>query len=151
MSTQCFFTYIKIINSYDLSYWLKDVPILLCFPTVTFQEWFPEANTKRSQEDYITHTDQNSRVCSWPPHGEGLVVQLCLTLVAPWTAARWAPPSVGFSRQEYWSELPFPSPGDLPDWGIEPESPALQADSLPTELQGKPYHIVKGYSLMYHL
>ena len=45
---------------------------------------------------------------------------------------------MGFSRQEYWSGLPFPSPGDLPDPGIEPWSPALQADSLPTELQGKP-------------
>ena len=48
------------------------------------------------------------------------------------------PPSMGFSRQEYWSGLPFPSPGDLPDLGIEPEFPALQADSLPTDLQRKP-------------
>ena len=45
---------------------------------------------------------------------------------------------MGFSRQEYWSGLPFPSPGDLPDPGIKPRSPALQADSLPTELWGKP-------------
>ena len=45
---------------------------------------------------------------------------------------------LGFPRQEYWSELPFSSPGDLPDPGIEPESPALQADSLLTKLQGKP-------------
>ena len=44
----------------------------------------------------------------------------------------------GFSRQEYWSGLPFPSPGDLPDPGIEPGSPALQADALPSELLGKP-------------
>ena len=44
-----------------------------------------------------------------------------------------APPSMGFSRQEYWSGLPFPSPGDLPDPGIEPGSPALQADTLPSE------------------
>ena len=43
----------------------------------------------------------------------------------------------GFSRQEYWSELPFPSPEDLPDPGIEPRSPSLQADSLPSELQGR--------------
>ena len=49
-----------------------------------------------------------------------------------------APLSMGFSRQEYWSRLPFPSPGDLPDPGIEPRSPALQVDSLPTELSGKP-------------
>ena len=58
--------------------------------------------------------------------------------VTPWTVAHQAPPSMGFSRQEYWSGLPFPSPGDLPNPGIEAGSPALQTDSLPTELQGKP-------------
>ena len=47
-----------------------------------------------------------------------------------------APPSMGFSRQEYWSGLPFPSPGDLPDPGIKPRSPTLQADALPSELKG---------------
>ena len=51
--------------------------------------------------------------------------------------ARQAPLSMGFSRQEYWSELPFPSPGDLPYPGIEPESPALQADSLLFEPPGR--------------
>ena len=51
--------------------------------------------------------------------------------------ARKVPLSMGFSRQEYWSGLLFPSPGDLPDPGIEPQSPALQADSLPSELPGK--------------
>ena len=51
--------------------------------------------------------------------------------VTPWTVAYQAPPSVGFSRQEHWSGLPFPSPGDLPDPGIEPRSPALRADALP--------------------
>ena len=55
----------------------------------------------------------------------------------PWTVACQAPLSMGFSRQEYWSGLSFSSPGDLPDPGIEPRSPALQADSLPTELQEK--------------
>ena len=66
--------------------------------------------------------------------GGGLVTQSCLTLVTPWTAAHQAPLYIGFSRQEYWSRLPFPSPGDLPNPGIEPRSPALQADSLLTEL-----------------
>ena len=56
----------------------------------------------------------------------------------PWTIAHQAPPSMEFSRQEYWSELPFPSPGDLPDPGIEPGSPALQADALLSEPPGKP-------------
>ena len=60
----------------------------------------------------------------------------------PWTAAHQAPLSVRSSRQGYWSGLPFPSPGDLPTPGIKPGSPALQADSLPTELQGKPFLIV---------
>ena len=69
--------------------------------------------------------------------GGGLVAKSCLTLVTPWTVARQASLSMGFSRQEYWSGLPFPSLGDLPNPGIEPESPALQADFLPTELQGK--------------
>ena len=46
----------------------------------------------------------------------------------PWTVAYQAPPSMGFSRQEYWSGLPFPSPRDLPDPGIEPRSPTLQAE-----------------------
>ena len=56
----------------------------------------------------------------------------------PWTVACQAPLSMGFSRQEYWSGLPFPSPGDLSNPGIEPGSSASQSDSLPTELQGKP-------------
>ena len=54
-----------------------------------------------------------------------------------WTVAYLAPLSMGFPRQEYWSGLPFPSPGDLPDPGIEPRSPALQADTLPSEPPGK--------------
>ena len=70
--------------------------------------------------------------------GRGLVTKLCLTLATPQAVACQAPLSMGFSRQEYWSGLPFPSPGDLPDPGIKTRSPALQADSLPTELRGKP-------------
>ena len=62
-------------------------------------------------------------------------VQLFAT---PWTVAYQAPPSMGFSRQEYWSGLPFPSPGDLPNPGIEPGSPAFQADALTSEPPGKP-------------
>ena len=55
-----------------------------------------------------------------------------------WAIACQAPLSKEFSRQEYWSVLPFPSPGDLLDPGIEPESLTLQADSLPSEPPGKP-------------
>ena len=56
----------------------------------------------------------------------------------PWTVAYQASPSMRFSRQEYWSGLPLPSPGDLPEQGIGPRSPALQTDSLLTEQPGKP-------------
>ena len=56
----------------------------------------------------------------------------------PWTVAYQAPPSVEFSRQEYWSGLPFPSLGDLPYPGMEPRSPTLQTDTLPSEPPGKP-------------
>ena len=62
-------------------------------------------------------------------------VQLVMT---PWTVARQAPLSTGFPRQEYWSGLPFPSPGDLPNLKMEARSPAWHADSLPSELQGSP-------------
>ena len=58
--------------------------------------------------------------------------------VTPWTVAHEASLSMEFSRQEYWSGLPFPSPGDLPDPGIEHRSLALQTDSLPSEQPGKP-------------
>ena len=56
----------------------------------------------------------------------------------PWTVACQAPLSMGYPRQEYWSGLPFPSPGDPPDAGIEPRSSALQADSFPLRHQGNP-------------
>ena len=59
--------------------------------------------------------------------------------MTPWTAVHWAPLSMGFPRQEYWSGLPFPSPGGLPDPGMETASSALQADSLPSEPPGKTF------------
>ena len=65
----------------------------------------------------------------------GLVAKLCPTLETPWTVAHQAPLSMGFFGQKYWSEFPFPSPGDLADPGIKPGSLALQADYLPNELQ----------------
>ena len=59
--------------------------------------------------------------------------------VTPWATAHQAPPSMGFSKEEYWSGLPFPSLGDLLNPGIDLRSPALQADSLPAEPPGKPH------------
>ena len=64
-------------------------------------------------------------------------IMSCLTLCDPWTVVYQASLSIGFSRQEYWSGLPFPSPEDLPYPGIEPRSPTLQADALASEPPGK--------------
>ena len=75
--------------------------------------------------------NQNSPLKSYSTVGGDLVTKSCPTL-----PTCQAPLSMGFSRQEYWSGLPFPPPGYLPNPGIEPRSPALQADSLPTELWG---------------
>ena len=61
-------------------------------------------------------------------------------LATPWTAAFQAPPSMGFSREEYWSGLPFPSPGDLPDPEIEPTPPALAGGFFTTEPSGKSFN-----------
>ena len=73
------------------------------------------------------HCSETRGVLAW-----GLVAQSCPTLATPRTVARQAPLSMGFSRQEHWSGLPFPSPGNLPNPRIEPRLLALQADPLPT-------------------
>ena len=73
-----------------------------------------------------------------PHQSESEVAQLYPTVCDPWTVAHQAFPSMGFSRQEYWSGLPFPSPGDLLGPGIEPRSPILQADALTLAPPGKP-------------
>ena len=76
-----------------------------------------------------------------------LVAQSCLSLWDLWTVAHQAPLSMGFSRPEYWSGLPCPPPGDLPHTGIEPGFPASQADSLLSELSGKPCFQQRLYAL----
>ena len=70
------------------------------------------------------------------------VTQSCPTLCNPMDCSHQAPLSMGLSRQEFWSELPFPSPGDLPNPGIKPGSPALHTDTLPSEPPGKPQCVV---------
>ena len=77
----------------------------------------------------------------------GFVVKSCLALETPATIACQASLSMGFSMQEYRSMLPFSSPGDLLDPGIKPGSLALQADSLPTEIQGKPTRLLGEISI----
>ena len=71
------------------------------------------------------------------------------SFATPWIVAPQAPLSMEFSRQEYWSGLPCPPPGDLPDPGNEPGSPALQADSLPSEPPGKPQRNWYIYTMEY--
>ena len=73
-----------------------------------------------------------------------LVVQSCLTPCDPMGCANQTPPPMGFFRQEYWSGLPCPPPGDLSNPGIEPRSPTFQADSLPSEPPGKPRNTEMG-------
>ena len=81
------------------------------------------------------------------------VTQSCLTLCNPMDCSHQAPLPIRFFRQEYWSKLPFLPPGDLPDLGMEPGSPTLQADSLPAEPAGKPFlsfpFIEKVFGAMY--
>ena len=67
---------------------------------------------------------------------------------APWTVARQAPLSMGFPRQEYWIGMPFPSPGDPPDPGTEPTSPAWQADSLPLSHLGSPWRGIQVFTIL---
>ena len=85
---------------------------------------------------------------------ESKVAQWCPTLCDPWTVAHQAPPSMGFSRHlANWSGLPFPSPGDLPDPGIEPRSPTLQAGALTFASPGKPpeYYKAKVQQVYFNL
>ena len=83
--------------------------------------------------------------------GGGAVAKSCPFLEIPWTIAHHAPLSPEFPRQEYWSGFPLPSPGDLPNPGIEPRSPALQ-ESLPTEPPGKPEESLgKSYQDIYEI
>ena len=82
-------------------------------------------------QDFIWMTSEYKEKCSTSTVVYSLShVQLFVT---PWTVTRQAPLSMGFSRQDYWSGLPFASPGDLPDPGIKPSSPTLQEDSLPSK------------------
>ena len=75
---------------------------------------------------------------SYSVGGSGSVRKSCPTSTTSWTVAHQVPLSMGFSRQEHWSGLLFPSLRDLPHPGIKPVSSALQVDSLPTEIPGKP-------------
>ena len=92
-------------------------------------------------QNYIRVTVRTFTIC------EGKLLSCIQLFLTPWTVAHQAPPPMGFSRQEYCSGLPFPSPGDLPDAGMEPRSPALHADTLLSESPGKPLLFVSGTKL----
>ena len=100
--------------------------------------WYHQASISSTLE-----LEQTSFFCVWRPPEGCMYLCVCELLscdqlfVTPWTIAHKANLSMEFFRQEYWSGLPFPSSGDLPNSGIEPGSPALQADSLPLEPLGK--------------
>ena len=87
----------------------------------------------------LTDTEQEDKWVKWVKS-----LSRVRLFATPWTVAHQAPPSMGFSRQEHWSGLPFPSSGDLPNPGIKPWSATLQANSLQSELPGKPqFHMWK--------
>ena len=92
-------------------------------------------NKDRNGMDLTEAEDIKKR---WQEYTEVKSLSRVRLFATPWTVAYQAPLSMGFSKQECWSGLPFPSPGDLPDPGIEPGSPSLQADALPSEPPGKP-------------
>ena len=124
----------------------------LCFPFLA-QFWF-------CSQPFLFHMGLFHRIESWsvvlhvgggqpaPPCHGPLVIPPCWSLshirlfATPWTVTHQAPLSMGFSRQEYWSGLPFHSIGNLLDSGIKPRSPALQADSLLSELPEKPHGLL---------
>ena len=91
----------------------------------------------RNVSSFNDSAQEDCLLCAGSEESESEVAQSCPTLSDLWTLAHQAPPSMGFSRQEYWSGLPFPSPGDLPDPGIEARSPTLQADALTSVPPGK--------------
>ena len=118
-------------------HFLKVTTVLSYFETIFISYWKPSLTfytVSYSNSTCYTHTSSYTHPSISLTREKSLShVQL---FAIPWTVAYQAPPSMGFFRQEYWSGLPFPSPGDLPNPGIEPRSPALQADILPSKPPG---------------
>ena len=137
-------TRISVLGRHSCPRWLYLITQWRPVKVLNVGCWFPQGHCLRCCTCFLkmvpgVRKSTNKRVCLRKIKiCTGLVAQSCPIVVAPWTVACQAPLSMGFSWQEYWSGLPFPSPGDLPDPWIKPRSPALQADSLPTELQEKP-------------
>ena len=129
LSLSCIYIFPLIFLSCAFSYILRFSPFLyffLSYPLFSSTMW----------QIYFEVLSCTYSSCFFI--GGGLVAKSCLTFATSWTIAHQAPLSMGFSRQEYWGGLPFLFPGDLPDPGTEPGFSTWQADSLPTELWGKP-------------
>ena len=108
----------------------------ICIPFISFSALISMAQTSKT---VLNSNGESGHLCLVPDFKVKVKSVSHVRLFAtPWTVAYQAPLSMGFYRQECWSGLPFPSPGDLPNPGIEPGSPALQADALPSESSGKP-------------
>ena len=116
----------KLSVQHDLNFRRHEVIITVNFVTI---HHLIQTHKKRKKNvfPFVMRTSEPVKLLSR--------VQL---LATPWTVAYQAPPSMGFSRPGYWSGLPFPSPGDLPNPGIKPRSPKLQENALPFEPPGKP-------------
>ena len=126
---------------YSGSWWCTGRPGVLQFlgSQRVRHDWATKLNW--NELNFVTHScDQKLLILSsyCPSEVKVLVAQLCLALCNPMTVAHKAPLPMEFSRQEYWSG--FPSPGDLPNPGIEPTSPALTGKFFTTELPGKPFN-----------
>ena len=113
--------------------WTKVILLFSCEQGPLMEEGLTNTN------DWLTCPDSLNPIWKW----KRCLLSHVQLYVTPWTIDRQAPLSMGFSRQEYWSGYPFPSPGDLPNPGIEPGSPSLQADSLQSKPPGKTYQSEK--------
>ena len=125
------------LNNHNHLYWKSEDPWLRGFRTMCGGGLLFSIRKSRITSLIRWHLGQ-----VWRQEGESYVVVVqsvspVRLFATPWTVAYQAPPSMGFSRQEYWSGLPFSSSGDLPNPGIEPGSPALQTGALPSEPPGK--------------
>ena len=131
---------------------LSSEGIALRQSVIGVSHFLPQTSVSYFLEDFyksklFPHPRECSRRCKWREPGKSLCFDNFYQLkslshvqffATTWTVAYQAPLSMGFSRQEWWSGLPFPSPGDLSNPGIEPTSPSLQADALASEAPGKP-------------
>ena len=137
-------TRISVLGRHSCPRWLYLITQWRPVKVLNVGCWFPQGHCLRCCTCFLkmvpgVRKSTNKRVCLRKIKiCTGLVAQSCPIVVAPWTVAHQASPPLGFSRQEYWSGLPLPSPGDLPDPGIDPGSPALWINPLLSEPPGNP-------------